>query len=86
MPYKDAQRKREWERQHRPRRIARRRKLRQIEAAWKEAHPEALRAQGTAATFLVPLFVGGALASYDPKLATGAGGLTLLLAAIYKKD
>lgn len=29
---------------------------------------------------------GGVLAAYNPKLAMGAGGLTLLLAAVYKKD
>jgi hypothetical protein len=36
MPYKDLQRKREWERRHRTERLARRRELRQIEATWKE--------------------------------------------------
>lgn len=86
MPYKDPQRKTEWERQHRSQRLARRRELRQIEAAWKEAHPEALRAQGTSASFVLPLLAGGALAAHNPKLALGAGGLTLLLAALYKKD
>jgi hypothetical protein len=85
MPYKDLQRKREWEQQHRPQRLARRRELRQIEAAWKEAHPEALRAQGTGVSFLFPLVTGGALAAYNPKLAIGAGGMTLVVAAAYKK-
>jgi len=33
MPYKDPERKKEWERLHRGRRSARRRELRQIEAA-----------------------------------------------------
>jgi hypothetical protein len=71
LPYKDLQRKKEWEHQHRAQRLARRRELRQIEAAWKEAHPGAVRfsPQGTVASFLVPLAAGGALASYDPKLA-----------------
>jgi hypothetical protein len=57
MPYKDLQRKKEWEDQHRAQRLVRRRELRQIEAAWKEAHPGAvrLRPQGTVASFLVPL-------------------------------
>ena len=86
MPYKDPQRKLEWEQQHRSQRLARRRELRQIEAAWKEAHPEASRVHGTVASFLLPLAAGGALATYDPKLAMGAGGLTLLVASAYKKD
>lgn len=86
MPYRDPQKKLEWELQHRPQRLARRRELRQIEAAWKEAHPGAIRPQGTVASFLLPLAAGGALASYDPKLAIGAGGLTLAVAAAYKKD
>jgi hypothetical protein len=88
MPYKDLQRKREWEQQHRPQRLARRRELRQIEAAWKEAHPEALwlKGSGVGFRFLLPVLAGGALAAYNPQLAMGAGGLTLLLAAAYKKD
>jgi hypothetical protein len=86
MPYKDPQKKIEWERQHRSQRLARRRELRQIETAWKEAHPGAIRVQGTAASFLLPLAAGGVLAAYDSKLAMGAGGLTLLVATAYKKD
>jgi hypothetical protein len=88
MPYKDPQRKKEWEDQHRAQRLARRRELRQIEAAWKKAHPGAVRLsrQGNVAAFLLPLAAGGALASCDPRLAIGAGGLTLGVAALYKKD
>ena len=85
MPYKDMQRKKEWEQQHRPQRLARRRELRQIEAAWKEPHPEAVWLKDSGVGFLVPVVAGGALAAYNPILAMGAGGLTLLLAAIYKK-
>lgn len=33
MPYKDLERKKEWERLHRPERLARRRELRRIAAA-----------------------------------------------------
>jgi len=44
MPYKDPEQKRVWEHQHRSQGLARRRELRQIEAAWKEAHPGAIRA------------------------------------------
>ena len=87
MPYKDLQRKREWERLHRPQRLARRRELRRTEAARKEAQPEAANATDGGGGFLwLPVAGGLALASYNPKLAMGAGGLTLLGAAFYKKD
>ena len=86
MPYKDPQRKMEWERRHHSQRLARRRELRQIEAAWKEAHPEAVALRDSGAGFLLPMVAGGALAAYNPRLAIGVGGVTLLLAAIYKKD
>lgn len=85
MPYKDPQKKMEWEQQHRPQRLARRRELRQIEAAWKEAHPEPSGAEGSGA-FVFPLVAGGALAAYNPKLAIGAGAVTLIVACAYKKD
>jgi hypothetical protein len=86
MPYEDPLRKKEWERLHRPQRLARRRELRQIEAAWKETHPEALWLRDSGAGLLLPVVVaGGALAAYSPKLAMGAGGLTLFIAATYKK-
>jgi hypothetical protein len=86
MPYKDPEQKRLWEWQHRSQRLARRRELRQIEAAWKEAHPEALWVKDSGVGFLLPVVAGGALAAYNPKLAIGAGGLTLVVAAAYKKD
>ena len=86
MSYKDPQMKVEWEWQHRSQRLARRRELRQIEAAWNEAHPGVSRTAGTTANFLLPLAAGGVLATYDPKLAMGAGALTLLVASVYKKD
>ena len=85
MPYKDAKRKTEWERLHRPQRLARRRELRRIEAARKEAQPEPLRVHDQGTRVLLPVLAGGALAAYNPKLAMGAGGLTLLAAVIYKK-
>jgi hypothetical protein len=85
MPYKDQERKREWEWRHRPQRLARRRELR-IEAAQKEAQTEAPKVMDSGAGFLwLPVAGGVALASYNPKVAMGAGGLTLLGAAFYKK-
>jgi len=86
MPYKDPAAKRAWELRHRAERVARRHELRRIEAA-KQAQPplSAANIDGTGVLFL-PLLTGAALAAYRPKLALGAGGLTLVVAALYKKD
>src|SRR6266849_4576180 len=86
MPYKDVERKKEWERLHRPQRLARRRELRRIEAAQHAARPEVPSTEHGGLGFLIPIVAGGALAAYDPKLGMGAGGLTLAIAAIYKKS
>lgn len=86
MPYKDLERKKQWEQDHRSQRIARRRELRRIEAVQEEVQPGPPRAQDSTAGFLwLPVVGGVALASYNPKLAVGAGGLTLVAAAFYKK-
>jgi hypothetical protein len=84
MPYKNLQSKREWELQHRVQRLARRRELRQIDAAWKQAQPEALGVNDPEPSLLLPVVAGGALAAHNPKLAMGVGGLMLLSAVIYK--
>jgi hypothetical protein len=86
MPYKDLERKKEWERLHRAERLARRRELRRIEAEQRAARPEEPSTQHCGLGFLVPIVAGGALAAYDPKLGMGTGGLTLAIAAIFKKD
>ncbi|HMD41761.1 MAG TPA: hypothetical protein VKH45_01700 [Candidatus Acidoferrum sp.] len=86
MPYKDAEQKREWERLHRKERRARRRELRREEAAREEPRPEAPSLFGDASSSLLPLAAGGTLATYNPKLAIGAGGLTLAVAIFHKKD
>jgi hypothetical protein len=86
MPYKDPEKKKQWESRHRTQRIARRLQLREIEAAWKEAHPEAVKPNAGGAAILLPLVAGGSLAAWSPPLAIGAGGLAVLLAALYKKD
>lgn len=86
MPYKDLERKKEWERLHRPERLARRRELRRIAAAQWAARPEATGAEQSVGWFLVPLVAGGALAAYNPQLGMAAGGGTLAIAAIFKKD
>jgi hypothetical protein len=38
------------------------------------------------AAFMLPMIAGGVLAAHNPKLAMGAGGLTVFVAATYKKD
>jgi hypothetical protein len=86
MPYKDPERKKEWERVHRPQRLARRRELRRLEVARQTARPEATSNDHSGYGLLVPLVAGGALSAYDPKLGIAAGSLTLLAAAIWKKD
>jgi hypothetical protein len=85
MPYKDLDQKRQWEQEHRSERIARRRELREIETAHAEGQLETPRPPDAKVILLVPLAAGAALAAYNPKLAMGAGGLTLCWAAFYKK-
>ena len=84
MPYKDPQQKWEWERRHRAQRVARRRELREIEAARQAAQPQQPAVSGAA--FMLPMIAGGVLAAHNPMLAIGAGGLTVFVAATYKKD
>jgi hypothetical protein len=85
MPYKDPEQKRLWEWQHRSQRLTRRRELRRLEAARKEAQSEVPNARDSGAGLLLPLVAGGTLAAHNPKLVMGAGGLTLVVAALYKK-
>jgi hypothetical protein len=85
MPYKDLERKREWERLHRPERLARRRELRRIAAAQQVTRPDATRTEHSTVGLLIPLVAGGALAAYNPTLGMAAGGTTLAIAAIFKK-
>ena len=87
MPYKDPARKKEWERLHRPERLARRRELRQREVGNMPV-PESTVPTHDGDSALLPI-VGGlaglGLAAYQPKLAIGTVGLTLLIAAMLKK-
>jgi cell division protein FtsW (lipid II flippase) len=85
MPYKDLERKKEWERLHRPQRLARRRELRRIEAEKQETRPEPQTYEHGGAGFLVPVIAGGALAAFDPKLGMAVGGIILGIAFIGKK-
>ena len=87
MPYKDLERKKEWERQHRSERSSRRRELRQIAAAQGTTRPVPVNQESSGGGgFLIPMMAGGALAAYNPKLGMGAGGLTLVVAAVWKKN
>jgi hypothetical protein len=81
MPYKNPERKKEWERLHRPERLARRRELRQGQASEQTSRPRVTRESEGGIGFLVPLVAGGTLAAYNPKLGMGAGGLTIAVAA-----
>jgi hypothetical protein len=83
MPYKDPDAKRQWELRHRTERLARRNELRRIQAA----QPTRSDVDPTGAgVLIVPILGAGALAAYSPKLALGAGGLTLLAATYYRKS
>ncbi len=83
MPYKDPERKKEWERLHRPQRLERRRELRRVHTGEQTTRPDVPQVGGG---FLLPLIAGGALAAYNPKIGMGAGGLTLVVAAVWKKN
>ena len=72
MPYKDLERKKEWERLHQPERLARRRELRRLAATQQTTRPEATGTEHNVAGFLIPMIAGGALAAYSPKLGMAA--------------
>jgi hypothetical protein len=86
MPYKDPERKKDWEQLHRAERLARRRELRHGQAVEQATRPRVTMESNGGVGFLVPLVAGGALAGYNPKLGMGAGGLTLVVAAVWKKN
>lgn len=86
MPYKDLQRKKEWEQQHRTERLARRRELRQRQTETTSTTPETVLPTLDGFGVLLAAVAGFGLAAYQPKLAVGAGGITLLISAIFKKS
>jgi len=71
MPYKDPERKKEWERLHRSERLARRRELRHVAPVQQVTRPDVTGTEHSVG-FLIPLVAGGALAAYSPKLGMGA--------------
>jgi hypothetical protein len=60
MPYKDPTRKREWELRHRAQRLARRRELRRIESASKQAQPVIARGEIDERSLLLWFLIIGA--------------------------
>jgi hypothetical protein len=87
MPYKDPERKKEWERLHRSKRLDRRRESRRIKAAQSPVtRPQITEGELAGVSFLVPVAAGAALSAFDPMLGTVAGGLTLFISVIWKKD
>jgi hypothetical protein len=82
MPNKDPVAKRAWELKHRAGRLARRRELRRVHRA------QSAQERGNPAetgVLLLTILAGAALAAYGPKLAMGAGGLTLWATTLYRK-
>lgn len=85
MPYKDPERKKEWERLHRAERVARRRHLRQNQAAEQQPLPRTAKVEFGNSALLIPVIAGGALAAYSPKVGLAVGSLTLGSAAVFRK-
>ncbi len=56
MQYKDPERKKEWERLHRPQRLARRRELRRNETVERPTRP---RTEFGNSALLIPIIAGG---------------------------
>jgi hypothetical protein len=86
MPYKDPERKKEWERVHRTERLTRRREQRQAQTVEQTIRPKAIQKVSAGVGFVVPLIAGGALAAWNPKIGMGAGSVTLVVAAVWKKN
>ena len=66
MPYKDPERKKEWERLHRPQRLALRRELRRVAVAQRTTRPDTPGAEHNVAGFLILFLAGGTLAASRP--------------------
>ena len=86
MPYKDPERKKEWERLHRTERLARRREQQHVQTVEQTSRHIAVQKASGGIGFVVPLIAGGALAAGNPKLGMGAGSLTLVVAIVWKKE
>jgi hypothetical protein len=85
MPYKDPNRKKEWEQLNHVRRLARRRELRRIRET-QSTDPLIRQSSQGVATLPLPWLVlaaGSSLALYSPPMGVGAGVLTLAV-AVYR--
>jgi hypothetical protein len=85
VPYKDPERKKLWEQQHRNERLTRRRELRRTQEAAEIPEGVSNVPGGSIGYLWLPLLAGAGLAAYSPKFALGAGGVTLLAATYYRK-
>jgi hypothetical protein len=86
VPYKDPNRKKEWERLNHERRLARRSELRRIHVV--EGDSLVRQASQSLASFPLPWLVLGAgsgLALYSPSMGVAAGALILAIAAYNTK-
>jgi hypothetical protein len=86
MPYKDPRRKQAWEQLNRATRLARRRELRRIAADREAALNAVVTPSGVERFPWEILAAGGALAFLNPPVALGAAAVTLVVAAVSKKD
>jgi hypothetical protein len=83
MPYKDPERKKEWERLHRPQRQARRRELRQTADSQQATRPDATQINGSAAGLLIPLAAGSATPIFKKSWEWWALGVAILALGLF---
>jgi len=83
MPYKDPERKKEWERLHRPQRQARRRELRQTADSQQATRPDATQINGSPAGLLIPLAAGSVAPVFKKSWEWWALGVVILALALY---
>jgi hypothetical protein len=91
MPYKDPERKKEWEKIHRAERLARRRELRRvgsrpIDAPQVEPQRNAPKVEVAGLALLFPVIAGCVFAAHSPRAGIAVGGLTLVSAVVFKKS
>jgi hypothetical protein len=85
MPYKDPERKKEWEQLHRAERLARRRELRRIEASRAETPRQLRKGEAGNSALRIPATASEATAAHNSGLGIAAGGLALVSSAVVKK-
>jgi len=83
MPYKDPERKKEWERLHRPQRQARRRELRQTADSQQATRPDATQINGSPAGLLIPLAAGSVAPVFKKSWEWWALGVVILALSLF---